>query len=355
MERGPPSFNPQELMTAMKRTLEQLAAFNQIAKALTSTLEVNEVLQLMMQKVSQLLEPESWSLLLAGDDGKLYFEICVGPAAEQLKALKVPVDEGIAGSVFRTGKGRLVGDVREDPDFSARFDAMTSFRTKSIIAVPLLSRGKSLGVIEIVNGEHGREFTVDDLRACAAIADFAAIAIENARNFKAVQELTLTDEHTGLFNARYLTAQMEKEIARAERFARPVSLIFFDLDNFKQVNDRHGHLEGSALLKAVGEVLTASVRSVDSCCRFGGDEFAVLLLETDGTRAQKLAEAIRSAIESRVFRTHAGEPVQVTASVGFASFPEHGLSARALLEAADKAMYLAKNKGKNSVAGAGPI
>src|SRR5882762_6652063 len=107
----------------MKRTVEQLAAFNQIAKALTSTLEVGEVLELVMQKVSELLKPESWSLLLEGPDGQLYFEICVGPAAEQLKPLKIPAGEGIAGAVFRAGKGRLVGDVREDPDFSPRFDA----------------------------------------------------------------------------------------------------------------------------------------------------------------------------------------------------------------------------------------
>src|SRR4051812_49394993 len=124
----------------MKRTVEQLAAFNQIAKALTSTLEVGEVLELVMEKVSELLQPESWSLLLEGPDGQLAFEICVGPAADRLKQIKVPPGEGIVGSVFRAGKGRLVGDVRDDPDFSSRFDELTEFQTQSLIAVPLVSR-----------------------------------------------------------------------------------------------------------------------------------------------------------------------------------------------------------------------
>lgn len=335
----------------MKRTVEQLAAFNQIAKALTSTLEVGKVLELVMQKVSELLEPESWSLLLEGPDGNLYFEICVGPAADRLKPLKIPPGEGIAGSVFRTGRGRLVNDVRDDPDFSPRFDEMAEFETQSIIAVPLVSRGRSLGVIELVNRKGSPPFDRDDLRAVTAIADYAAIAIENARVFQRVQELTLTDEHTGLYNMRYLTSTLEREIERAQRFARPVSLLFLDIDKFKEVNDTRGHLVGSGTLKALGKTLVETVRSVDSVCRYGGDEFAVLLLETNVDRAKVVAERIRHAIASRPF-TVEGVTVQVTASVGFATFPEHAKTAKALLEAADKAMYAAKAAGRNQVSGA---
>jgi diguanylate cyclase (GGDEF)-like protein len=337
----------------MKRTVEQLAAFNQIAKALTSSLDVGEVLQLVMQKVSELLKPESWSLLLEGPDGQLYFEICVGPAAERLRPLKIPPGEGIAGSVFREGKGRLVGDVREDPDFSPRFDAVTQFKTQSVIAVPLVSRGKAVGVIEIVNGEGAPAFDKDDLRAVTAIADYAAIAIENARNFKKVQELTLIDEHTGLYNARYLLATLDREIERAQRFARPVSLLFLDIDLFKQVNDTRGHLVGSGILKAVGKRLHESVRTVDSVCRYGGDEFAVLLLETNMDRAKVVAERIRHHIAAPAFDVGDGAPLQLTVSIGFATFPDHGKAARALLEAADKAMYVAKGAGRNAVASAG--
>ncbi|MBK7859511.1 MAG: sensor domain-containing diguanylate cyclase [Archangiaceae bacterium] len=344
-------MNPSELLGAMKRTVEQLAAFNQIAKALTSTLEVGEVLELVMEKVSELLQPESWSLLLEGPDGELYFEICVGPAAERLKSMKIPPGEGIAWSVFRAGKGRLVGDVRDDPDFSPRFDEQSDFQTQALIAVPLMLRGRALGVIELVNKKGAAPFDRDDLRAVTAIADYAAIAIENARNFRKVQELTLSDEHTGLYNSRFLISTLERETERAQRFARPVSVLFLDIDEFKQVNDTRGHLVGSAVLKALGKVLLDAVRSVDSVCRYGGDEFAVLLLETHLERARVVAERIRHAVAGHEFVIE-GQPVRVTVSVGYAAFPEHGKTARELLRAADTAMYAAKAAGRNAVHGA---
>jgi diguanylate cyclase (GGDEF)-like protein len=242
--------------------------------------------------------------------------------------------------------------VREDADFSPRFDAVSQFKTQSVIAVPLVSHGRSLGVIEIVNGEGSPPFDKDDLRAVTAIADYAAIAIENARNFQKVQELTLIDEHTGLYNSRFLLATLDREIERAQRFARPVSLLFLDIDQFKLVNDTRGHLIGSALLKAVGKRLHESVRTVDSVCRYGGDEFAVLLLETNPDRAKVVAERIRHNIAGPAFDVGGGPPLHLTVSVGYATFPEHGKVTRALLDAADKAMYAAKHAGRNAVASA---
>ncbi|MBS1149066.1 MAG: hypothetical protein H6Q89_764, partial [Myxococcaceae bacterium] len=266
-------MNPADLLTAMKRTVEQLAAFNEIAKALTSTLEVDQVLGLIGEKVSGLLGAERWSLLLEGDDGMLHFEICVGPGSDRLKELTVLSGEGIAGTVFSAGKPRLVANVREDPDFAPRFDEETRLHTRSALAVPLISRGRVLGVLELVNGEGARLFTEDDLRAASAIADFAAIAIENARNFKRVEELTQVDEHTGLFNARKLSLELNAEVKRCQRFGRPISLLFIDVDHFKKVNDTRGHLAGSKALKLVGELLVDSARGVDTAYRYGGDEF----------------------------------------------------------------------------------
>ncbi len=143
-----------DLLAALRRTVEQLAAFNELAKALTSTLESREVLGLVMQKVSALLRPANWSLLLHDEaTDTLYFEIAVGAGADRLRQQRIAVGEGIAGTAFRTGKPRLVDDVRSAPDFSPRFDAVTEFRTGSVLAVPLVFRGRALGVIELVNGE----------------------------------------------------------------------------------------------------------------------------------------------------------------------------------------------------------
>ncbi len=333
----------------MKRTVEQLAAFNDIAKALTSTLEVDQVLTLIGQKVSGLLGAERWSLLLEGDDGMLHFEICVGPGAERLKLLTVLAGEGIAGTVFTSGRPRLVANVRADPDFAPRFDEETQAHTRSALAVPLIVRERVLGVLELVNGEDAVPFTEDDLRAAAAIADFAAIAIDNARNFKRVQELTQVDEHTGLFNARRLHQSLEAEMKRCQRFGRPMSVLFLDVDKFKAVNDSRGHLAGSRALKLVGEVLAEATRGVDSAFRYGGDEFALLLLETGPAGALIAAQRILEAFRGRTFDVGGGAPVSLTVSIGTASFPDHALSALGLLEAADRAMYRAKAAGRDSV------
>lgn len=348
-------MKPTDLLTAMKRTIEQIAAFNEIAKALTSTLELRTVLELVMQKVSELLRPSNWSLLLVDEKtGELYFEIAVGPGAERLKDLRIRPGEGIAGAVFVSGEPRRVDHARADPRFAERFDEATAFRTESLLAVPLRSRGKSLGVIELVNGPDAPPFTEDDLQAVQAVADFAGIAIDNARNFQRVQELTLTDEHTGLYNARHLRAQLEQESARAVRFGHPLSLLFLDLDRFKEVNDTHGHVAGSLLLLEVGELLRESIRGVDSAFRFGGDEFAVLLIETDEAQALEVAERIAEGFRTRRFLTARGLSISLTASIGLACVPTHASSGGELLEAADRAMYAAKASGRNGIRVARP-
>ncbi|MBN1209603.1 MAG: sensor domain-containing diguanylate cyclase [Myxococcaceae bacterium] len=343
-------MNPADLLSAMKRTVEQLAAFNEMAKALTSTLELREVLTLVMQKVSDLLQPRNWSLLLQDENtGKLYFEIAVGEGAGALKSLQLSPNEGIAGTVFSTGTARLVDDVSGDSSFAPRFDQASAFRTRSILAVPLIARGRVLGIIELVNGPKDPPFTPDDLTTLATIADYAAIAIENARNFRRVQELTITDEHTGCFNARHLRAQLDHEVRRSQRFHHPLSLVFLDLDHFKNVNDTHGHLVGSALLKEVGELLMASSRQLDLVFRYGGDEFALLLVETDPDGALTIARRIRDAFRARRFMQSQGLELCLTASLGVATFPDHARSATDLIRAADFAMYAAKAQGRDGV------
>lgn len=343
-------MNPADLLAAMTRTVEQLAAYNEIAKALTSTLELPEVLNLVMEKVRSLLRPRNWSLLLQEPrSGKLYFELAVGEGAEALKRLQVAPGEGIAGTVFSTGTARLVEDVTTDPTFSSRFDEASAFHTRSLLAVPLIARGRVLGVIELVNGPRDPGFTQDDLTTLTAIADYAAIAIDNARNFRRVQELTITDEHTGCFNSRHLRAQLDHEVKRSQRFHHPLSLVFLDLDHFKSVNDTHGHLVGSALLKEVGELLISSSRQLDLVFRYGGDEFALMLVETDPDGALITAKRLRDAFRNKHFMQSQGLELRLTASLGVATYPDHAHSATDLIRAADFAMYAAKSRGRDDV------
>ncbi|HXX30780.1 MAG TPA: sensor domain-containing diguanylate cyclase [Myxococcaceae bacterium] len=348
-------MKPADLLSALKRTVEQLAAFNEIAKVLTSTLETREVLSLVMQKVSAVLKPANWSLLLLDEaSGTLYFEIAVGNGAERLRDLRVRPGEGIAGQVFLSGQPRRVDDVRTTPDFSPRFDAASSFRTRSVLAAPLVFRGRVLGVIELVNGEGDPAFTDEDLQAVTAVADFAAIAIENARNFQRAQELTLTDEHTGLGNVRQLRALLEREVTRARGFGHPLALLFLDLDHFKAVNDAHGHLVGSAVLREVGVLLREHARPVDSAFRYGGDEFAVLLPETGPQRALESADRLAHAFRARRFTGEQGLQLRVTASIGVACFPDHARDGIGLIAASDRAMYSVKAQGRDGTAPAAP-
>jgi diguanylate cyclase (GGDEF)-like protein len=251
--------------------------------------------------------------------------------------------------VFASGRAKRVADVAADPAFSARFDTLSEFRTRSILAVPLIFRERVLGVMELVSAEGEKPFSDEDVEALSAIADCTAIAICNARSFKKVQELTLTDEHTGLFNARHLNAQLEREVARAGRFIHRLSLVFVDLDEFKRVNDLHGHLAGSALLKEVGELIKECVRQVDLAFRYGGDEFAAMLIETDVAGALTTAERICARVRGHEFLRSHGLSVRLTASLGVATYPDHAGTALELIQSADRAMYRVKASGRDGV------
>ncbi len=341
----------QELLRELKRTVDELQAFNDIGRTLTSTLDLSEVLRIIMDKVSQVLRPGNWSVLLVDEKaGDLFFEVAVGEGAEALKPLRVAFGEGIAGWVAREGQPVLLEDVAADPRFAPRFDAASRWATGSVLAVPLRSKGRVLGVIELVNARGAKVFAPDDLRTLATIADYAAIAIENGRNFERIRELTLLDDHTGLYNARHLYRSLESELARAQRFERGFSLVFFDLDRFKEVNDRHGHQAGSAVLKEVGEVLRKSLRAMDVPIRYGGDEFVALLPETDRRQASTVAERLRRAINETSFLADRGLDVRVTASFGIATFPDDAATTEDLLRLADTAMYRVKETTRDGIA-----
>lgn len=311
--------------------LEHLAVFNEIAKALTSTLEPHEVLRSIMKQISRLVRPASWSLLLEDPKtGELYYELAVGPGAENQRGVRVPREEGIAGRSFHTG----------DIQFEAR-----------TLALPLRVRDQNLGVLELVRAEE--IINPADLQTLKTIADYAAIAIANARNFQRLQELTITDEHTGLYNARHLREVLRVEVERALRFNHPLSILFIDLDRFKDINDAHGHLLGTELLHEFGRLLSGSIRKVDSAYRYGGDEFAVILVETNAAPAQLVARRLLSRIEQHVFSAEKRLNLKITASFGVATFPGDATSAAELLHAADQAMYRAKARGRNAVVAAG--
>ncbi len=334
----------------LKQKRLQITTFNEIGKALTSSLDLKEVLGIVMDKISELLQPKNWSLLLLDEErGDLRFEIVVGPGAEKIKDLRLKLGEGVAGWVAREKQPLLVADVSKDSRFSKKADEASNFKTQSIVCVPLVTRGKCLGAIELINKVEEGSFVEDDLLVLTTLADYTAIAIENAIFLKRVHELTITDDLTKLYNSRFLHSRLEYEVERARRFKNPLSLIFLDLDFFKEVNDSFGHLCGSRLLKEVAQLIIGLIRNVDMACRYGGDEFIVVMPETGKENAVIVAEKIRAAIKDATFLKGDSINIRLTGSFGVASFPEDAFDKDSLIQMADNAMYRIKTTTKDGV------
>ncbi|MBT9331261.1 sensor domain-containing diguanylate cyclase [Paracidobacterium acidisoli] len=332
--------------------LKDLLVFHNVARALTSALDLDSILRAIMQQMEQFFEPEQWSLLIMDEPRQeLYYAVAVGHAEAEFRDVRVKVGEGLAGWVAEHGESLIVPEVSQDPRF-AEAVSDRRFRIRSAICMPLRSRLRTLGVIQLFNCrlESLTDYTISFLHV---LCDYAAIAIENARAVERIQELTITDDCTGLNNQRHLYRMLEKESERAKQFGTPFSLIFIDLDHFKQVNDEYGHLIGSRLLAEFGQSLRSLVREVDSTFRYGGDEFIVLLPETGKEEARKTAQYLHERLRLRRYRVSERLQLQIRASFGVATWPEDGRTVHEIIRAADAMMYLVKASTRDSVAVAG--
>ncbi len=338
-----------EAGTQLTRHSQELTIFHDVAKTLTSSLDLDSILQTIMEKMAEYFRPDTWSLLMV-DEAKdeLYFAIAVGDKAEALKDVRLKVGEGIAGWVAKHGESRIVPDVRTDPMFASRVDQATQWETHSVICVPLRSKLRVLGVIQLVNVDMS-QFTKAELFFLQALCDYAAIAIENARWVEKIQELTITDDCTGLYNARHLYKTLETEVYRSSRFGYEFSILFIDLDHFKSVNDTHGHLIGSKLLAEIGYLVKAQLRLIDFAFRYGGDEFVVLLPQTGKDQALVVAKRLREAFRESSFCKDEGLNLNVRASIGLATYPHDARTAHDVIRQADGMMYMVKNSTRDNI------
>src|SRR3954452_6897176 len=336
--------------TETARQSQELRIFHDVAKALTSSLDLDSILQTIMEKMAEYFRPDNWSLLMVDEEKEeLYFAIAIGNAAETLKNVRLKVGEGIAGWVAKNGERLIVPDVMADPRFAKRIDEMTKWETQSIICVPLRSKLRVLGVIQLVN-VHLDRFTNQETFFLQSLCDYAAIAIENARSVEKIQELTITDDCTGLYNARHLYKTLEAEVYRSARFGHEFSVIFIDLDHFKSVNDTHGHLVGSKLLAEVGYLIKSHLRLIDYAFRYGGDEFVILLPQTSKEAALIVARRLLEVMRVSEFMATEGLKLNVRCSMGLATYPEDAKSAHEIIRQADEMMYSVKNTTRYNTA-----
>ena len=336
-----------------RREAGEVAIFQELGKALTSSLQLDQVLSTIMEKIDQFLRPDNWSLLLLDESKQeLYFELAIGKASQSLKDVRIKMGQGIAGWVAQHGEAVVVPDVSKDTRFFGKVDEKTKMETQSIVAVPVKFRDTCLGVIELINCYGKEGFQERDLKLLEALADFAAIALENARHVKRIHELTITDDCTSLYNARHMTFILDTEIYRSKRYNYEFSLVFIDLDHFKQVNDTHGHLVGSRLLGEIGEALKTHCRLIDFAFRYGGDEFVILLPQTSKDNALNVARRLHRLVRDTVWLEKEGLNIHVTASIGVAAYPQDSRTKEGVMHLADEAMYLVKNTNRDSVAAA---
>jgi diguanylate cyclase (GGDEF)-like protein len=325
-------------------TRDELLSCMQLGKTLTAELDSEHLFGKILEKVSELLPAENWSLLLVDEEtNELRFELSVDLVPEMVKDVRLRMGEGVAGKVALEQKPMIVSDASQCEFFTDRVDRLSGVVTQSIVCVPLVFGGKSLGVIEVINPSNLER---NPLPLLSIIADYAAVAVENMKRYRRIQNMAIRDNLTGLYNTRYLYSALLDLVARNEH---PFSLVFMDMDNFKRIVDTYGHLKGSQALQEVARTIRACLEEPAFGVAYGGDEFVVVLQGYDKNRALGKAEEIRNRMKDTLYLTGHGHEVVLRASFGIATCPEDAVNVSGLLALADRAMFRVKEGGKDAV------
>ncbi|WP_018525436.1 GGDEF domain-containing protein [Alkalispirochaeta alkalica] len=324
--------------------LIRLSFFTDMARDIAAATTLEETLQQVMKHIGAVFAPRNWSLLLKDNQtGEMVFAIAIGGEnVAALRGKRLPPGTGIVGWIAENRQPLIIEDVSRDPRFDASIDELTKFRTKSIIGVPLITRNRVFGVIELINKVNGEAFTALDMKVLCTIADFAAIAIEKAYYFRALRRAALEDSLTGLQNRRSLSRTLEREIRRCSRTGAPLAALLIDLDRFKAINDSWGHAAGDMVLQHLASILKESVRETDVVSRYGGDEFIVVMPETDQSGAREARRRLEEALE----RGKGQAPVPYSVSIGV--YSGRPTSPEDLFQGADIHLYSEKDRKRDA-------
>jgi diguanylate cyclase (GGDEF)-like protein len=332
-------------MTALEQSREDLRdSLERIGDTLMSTHDLEGLLQVVLETAVVTLRSKAGVVLYgAPDQLRLVAEHGLHEAG-LIAPTAISPGAGVLGRVVASGES-VRGRISSGP--SDLIPIATEPRDGDILATPLRSMGAVIGVLALYDRQDGRPFDATDDDALRTLSGQAGTAIDNVQLHQEAQRLSTTDALTGLWNFRYLSMSLAREIERSTRFDRPLAVLMLDLDHFKQVNDTHGHARGDSVLRELAHRVQEQIREVDTFARYGGEEFVVVLPETTVEGAAQLAERICEAVRREPFLADGEVPLNITVSVGGAAFPEHGASAATLMRAADKALYLAKGEGRD--------
>lgn len=327
----------------LRRQLKELTVLHAVAAAGAESTSEDALIEQATLIVGTALYPNNFGLLLLDEaSGVLHEHVSYQRERAEEQLLTVPLGQGIAGTVAATGEPMRIADVRAEPAYLDVYPGILSE-----LCVPLKVDQRVIGVI---NAESTRleAFTEDDERLLLTLASQLATAIEKVRLFEEVRQLAITDPLTGLYNRRHFFELAEREFDRARRYHHPLSVIMMDLDYFKQVNDTYGHLVGDQVLQTVAQRLQQELREVDLLGRYGGEEFTILLPETDFVGVHRVAERLCQRVGQTPIDTER-EPVSITISLGVVGMDESCTSLDVLIDRADQALYTAKQGGGNRV------
>jgi len=330
--------------------LAEIFFTHEFFKALTLFSGIDDVCSLIVDGANGILGAEiSCVYLLSGDDWTLRLAACQGRAEDHFKPV-VSTRETILGEAFREGSAHEY-DVPYNSESAGWLVEPGSIRSQA--AVSLRIGDQVLGVLVIGSSVH-REMSVTETERLRVIGNQSSISVHNALLHDELERLSVTDRLTELYNHGHFQQRLEEEFRRAERFGHTLALIMLDIDNFKTFNDKYGHPRGDKVLQAVSAAIRSNLREMDIAARYGGEEFVVLLPETDADGALAVAERIRRDVEATQFIVGDNMPlVHQGVSAGIAAYPAHVSKASALVDEADRAMYVAKREGKNRVRVAG--
>lgn len=340
----------QNALDALERLNHDLALLHRASQMVTATLDFDQVMDQLLRVAAEMVNTEGGSVWLweSGRTEKLMCQALLYQSQIQSPpGLHLSSGEGIAGWVAKHGESAILNDVNKDPRYSPEIGGSLGITVKNIIAVPIQVRDETKGALVVSNKQNG-VFDENDLYLIETLASTAAIAIENARLFAEVQRLSITDELTGVYSRRHFFTIAEQEMQRASRYGHDFAIIMLDIDHFKQINDKHGHLIGDKVLKRLAIDLGKIVRGMDFVCRYGGEEFVILLPEANIDMAVNTAERLRRYVERHPFDMES-ITFTITISAGIACYSSDSTDIEAILTQADKALYKAKANGRNRV------
>jgi diguanylate cyclase (GGDEF)-like protein len=328
------------LYSLERRRALQLEAINAIAQQTTAVLELKELLSKVCLLIQHAFQISHVAVLLKDED-HVVLRAHYGELTAQIEeGGRLSAAEGLWGQALLKGHTVIANDIKQHHGPGGFY-----LETRSRMCIPLVAFGQTLGVLVLDSDKKGA-FNAHDRQPLESVADICATAIQNAHYVERVKQLAYLDGLTGIFNRRYFEIRILEEFERARRFGTGMAVLMVDIDQFKRLNDEFGHLLGDEVLRQVSSIFHQHVRKIDVVCRYGGEEFAILLSQTDTEQALTVAEKLRRLIDQCQFP---GVPRPVTISAGVASFPEDGNTRDELVRAADAGLYAAKQAGRNRV------